>query len=295
MATTIGAVRSAGSAEAAFWTQRSMLTFFLVGFGIPWEGWITMYALGIPSPRVRPTPLGWALFLTGDAMSLAGLAATYRGQGWLGVGALLARCVRYRLPVGWWLYAILLPFVWALAVIAAYGLRHGGVGPVRPGGFGSMVAPPVLAMFLTGPLGEEVGWRGFLLPQLLRRYSVVTASIILGLIWSLWHAPLYYNTVFSTVSGATYFTVGTVCFSMIMTVMHLNARWSVLLAMMLHWTINIAPRVVAGIFPGVPAEAVRALRPVSTAALAATGVVLVVIFGGARLLQRSGGSGQAAG
>ncbi len=41
-------------------------------------------------------------------------------------------------------------------------------------------------------MGEEFGWRGYLLPQLLSRYGFMPVSIVVGLIWSLWHLPLFY-------------------------------------------------------------------------------------------------------
>lgn len=41
-----------------------------------------------------------------------------------------------------------------------------------------------------GPLGEEGGWRGYLLPGLLGRYGEIPASLMLGLVWSLWHLPI---------------------------------------------------------------------------------------------------------
>jgi membrane protease YdiL (CAAX protease family) len=41
-----------------------------------------------------------------------------------------------------------------------------------------------------GPLGEEPGWRGYALPRLQVDRSALLSSIILGLLWALWHAPL---------------------------------------------------------------------------------------------------------
>lgn len=50
----------------------------------------------------------------------------------------------------------------------------------------------IFILFIGGPLGEEIGWRGFLLPRLQRKLNPFYSSIILGIIWSCWHLPLFF-------------------------------------------------------------------------------------------------------
>jgi len=47
---------------------------------------------------------------------------------------------------------------------------------------------------IQGPTGEQSGWRGFLQPHMEKRFSVVKASVIVGIIWGFWHTPLWFTS-----------------------------------------------------------------------------------------------------
>jgi uncharacterized protein len=56
-----------------------------------------------------------------------------------------------------------------------------------------MLAGPIfIVIFLTQALPEEYGWRGFALDRLQSRWNALTASLILGFLWGLWHLPLHF-------------------------------------------------------------------------------------------------------
>lgn len=104
---------------------------------------------------------------------------------------LLQRLLQWRLS-GWtYAYALLLPVVGiaaALAVTAVIGVD----GPVWPPAMPVFI--PVIVFFyvlIFSVAGEELGWRGFALPALLERFGPVAASLLLGAIWAIWHAPLF--------------------------------------------------------------------------------------------------------
>ncbi|RKY20582.1 MAG: hypothetical protein DRQ55_07165 [Planctomycetota bacterium] len=99
-------------------------------------------------------------------------------------------------------------------------------------------------------LSAELGWRGYLLPRLPERMSPLRASVVLGLAWTLWHLPLYYDSIFADGWMALLFTIDLVCTSLLMTAMHQATGGSVFLAMVLHWTANVAPGVAALVLPG---------------------------------------------
>ena len=119
---------------------------------------------------------------------------------------------------------------------------------------------------------------------MLGRFAPLAASLVLGLIWSLWHYPLYYASVFATVAGALNFTVSVLCFGIQLTVLWAFTRASVFWAIVLHWTINVSDGVARAVFPDV--------RPPSEGdwlqlglQIVATGVV-VLLVGRARLLRK---------
>jgi membrane protease YdiL (CAAX protease family) len=224
------------------WSRRSVIVFFLIGFGVPWLGW-TIIALTEPRP-----PLRTVLFYTGDFMTIAGLVATAVAGGAGALRALLRRSVRGG-PVGWWLFALFLPLAYTVASRVVYGASHEGIGRIDLAGLATYLAPGVLLAFTTGPLGEEAGWRGFLQPRLLTRYSPLQTCLILGVIWGLWHYPLYVKTLFASGPAAIRFVTGTVCYSILMTVLFYRTRGSVLLAVLFHWTVNISPRVADALLP----------------------------------------------
>jgi len=86
------------------------------------------------------------------------------------------------------------------------------------------MAPIVLVVTLifdAGPLGEELGWRGYALPRLLAgRFSPLAAALVLGLIWGVWHLPAFFvagTAQHDLQMGILWLIVGTMLASVIMT------------------------------------------------------------------------------
>lgn len=76
---------------------------------------------------------------------------------------------------------------------------------------------------IRGPLGEELGWRGFLMEELLKNFQPLTMSILLGLIWAGWHLPLWFMSGYSGTDLLQYvlfFTLWCVAQSIIITLLY---------------------------------------------------------------------------
>jgi membrane protease YdiL (CAAX protease family) len=89
-------------------------------------------------------------------------------------------------------------------------------------------------IFITN-LGEEIGWRGYALPRLMKRYTPLTASLLLGLVWGVFHAPLYVQRpVFGLLAGLIMLPI-----SVCLTWLFIHSGGSVLLCTLFHATFNL--------------------------------------------------------
>lgn len=125
-------------------------------------------------------------FLSVFTPSLAALFLTAGTRGKKGVSDLFVRQTIQKTSPRWMLLSILgIPALAALAVLTSLRFDVGGFD-LRT----TQLLPQVIVIPLIA-LGEEYGWRGFLLPRLMRRFSVFQASLILGFLWGIWHFPAY--------------------------------------------------------------------------------------------------------
>ena len=98
-------------------------------------------------------------------------------------------------------------------------------------------------LLLGGSLGEEIGWRGLLLPALLKRNNPLMASLIFGVLWGLWHLPvdLYNGFVLEGVGAVLVRIIYALPIAILFTWFYLHSRGSLLVAMFLHTSINFLP------------------------------------------------------
>ena len=118
--------------------------------------------------------------------SLVALVMTAMSSGRKGLYDLFVRQTIRGMPVKWLLISALgIPVLASLAVLTYMNFDLGSFG-LRT----TRLMPQVIVILLIA-LGEEYGWRGFMLPRLLNRFSAFHSSVILGLVWGFWHFPAY--------------------------------------------------------------------------------------------------------
>jgi uncharacterized protein len=212
-----------------------LVTFFILAFGLTWVVWV---------PRAAGAPLDIVGQAWTWAPAIAALLAAALTGGRDALRELGARLVRWRVGWQWYLVVILGPAVFSLVVARVYVMFGGSWADAAPPAIREgplLLLPPFLVILtLTDGLGEELAWRGFALPRLLTQYNALVASLILGVIWALWHLPLVW-----TEGNAMYhqpvwlLLVDILAKSILFTWVFLHTRGSVLVAMLLHGATNL--------------------------------------------------------
>jgi membrane protease YdiL (CAAX protease family) len=101
-------------------------------------------------------------------------------------------------------------------------------------------------VFIYGPLPEEFGWRGYALDRLQKKWSALYSSIILALLWALWHWPMFfmvgtYQSGDQPIGSLRFwidYLLGIVANTTLMTWIYNNTRRSTLSAIFYHFMMN---------------------------------------------------------
>jgi membrane protease YdiL (CAAX protease family) len=217
-----------------------LVAFFGVTFLLTWAVWVPR-ALVSQDVMQAAWPADIAPLSTYGPALAAVIVAALIGRGAL--RDLGARLVRWR--VGWWWYAVVLlgpaafwAVVWALLQLLGWDGESSRPLLVEQGLVAAL--PLLLVLTLTDGLGEETGWRGFALPRLLSRHPALVASVVLGLLWALYHLPLFW-TDGTTLSGSSpwVLAIELPAVAIVYTWVFLHTQGSALMAILLHGASNL--------------------------------------------------------
>ena len=211
------------STVSALVKRHPLVTFFVLAYALTWP----------LIPLVSVSPLWGFPALFGPAFAAIIVVAVADGRP--GLRDLLGRMARWRVGARWYAAALGLPTVLTLAA----AILHVMLGAQMVVEFGGLSVLNFVVFVLI--VGEELGWRGYALPKLLATRSALAAGLILGALWGAWHLPTFfvpgapqYGLPFSA------FVLLTMSYSVLFTWVYLHTRGSVLIATLLHGSINFS-------------------------------------------------------
>jgi len=214
----------------------TLYPFLLITFGLTW-GLALLLVLFYDQMtaifgEVRPSNPIYILAVYAPAFAAISLVSRYYGI--KGLVSYFKRLTLWRMSISWWLFMVLAtPAIFYLAAALT-----GTISDPFPFSPWYDVIPALLFMLVLGPV-EEFGWRGFALPLLQRRFNPFQASLIIGIIWGIWHLPAFVigGTPHSEWVFAQFF-IAAVAISIIMTAMFNASRGSILTVALFHFQLN---------------------------------------------------------
>ena len=242
--------------------RHPLLAYFALTFALTWGvgACFALFPAQLTAIFGKVSVTNPLFILAVYAPGISAIVVTSLIDGAAGVRRLLGGFLRWRIGIRW--YAAILVGIPMLSVIAMllsaalartplnvdhwyqlFLLGPSGQQIVRAAGTGGVwsVIATTLGSLLAdpGPLGEELGWRGFALPRMLKDRSALSAGVILGVIWGAWHLPAFLigGTPQNNMSFPL-FMVGVVALSVLMTWAFKGTGGSILAAALIHWNFN---------------------------------------------------------
>jgi membrane protease YdiL (CAAX protease family) len=230
---------------------RQLITFFVATFAITWPCFSAVAVLSRGAARGAAGLRIPLLYLGIFAPAIVALLLTARSEGGDGVVRLLGRLVQWQVQLRWYLFAVC--YIASVKLTAA--LLHRAFTGAWPQ-FGDtpwylMLAATFGSTLLGGQTGEEIGWRGYALPGLAGHLGYAWASVLLGVIWSLWHLPLFFTQGADT-NGQSFlvYLLQVTAISVAIAWLYLRTNGSLLLTMLMHSAVNNTKDVVPSALPG---------------------------------------------
>jgi membrane protease YdiL (CAAX protease family) len=259
--------------------RHPIIAFFVLAYAL---AWIIESPLVFLTDSVTRTQGLILTILSANVPSVVaiGLTAMVFGRGAL--RKLLGRLLIWRVNPLWYLGVVLGPVALVAGMV---GLNTLLGGPALSLGM-PLVSVAIFFAFSIFPgsaLGEEIGWRGYVLPRLQSRMSALSAALLIAPIWGLWHLPLWLDGA----PGHTPliyvgFVLSVFALSILLTWVYNSTGGSLLLVVLAHATFNLPITILYGALGG------RVTVPVLLyfGLMAVAAIVVVIVAGPAHLSRK---------
>ncbi len=262
--------------------KQTLPLFFGLTFLLSWSIWIPLALdhFSLLPVRLEPGFVMVAALLATLGPAVSALLVSAFSGGRLEVRELLGQLGRWRVKWTWYVASGLVFPVVGLVTVSLYRLLPGAQPvPVQPvSAAGLIVTMIVMVISVTG---EEIGWRGFALPKMQKRWSALKTSLLLGTIHTIWHLPFW--TVLGEYErfGWGYWLLSwawVLALTIYITWIMNHTGNSLVLVMLFHWSWNIVVNSFLPITSVVPAYLI------SIGIAWAIALSLVILFGPQRLV-----------
>ncbi len=224
--------------------HEKFIVYLMVSYGISWMIWLPLLINRLWGEHI---PTFQAQFYLASFGPLIGaVIASLVSGGRKELKAWLMRTYSLRFPLKWLGIAVLMPILYAVTAAVVQRFLNGawpdwsrfGLTGKLPG---LNIVQTALVWIVTFGLGEESGWRGFLLPELSKRFSLRISALIVALIWMLWHLPafMFNETYMNMGPGIIGWAVSLSFGSLVLAWLCQRSRFSVLPVLIWHGGFNL--------------------------------------------------------
>lgn len=228
---------SEGNMERVLPMQRKAVIWFIIGtFFITWAAWVAVIFL--VDDALTPGTPAYALYGLGGLLgpiipAFIVMRFIHKKEAFR---PFLRELIKAKASLYWYAAVILFPLLLGLLPYLIELITGGTFKFTFTSPYYTIIL--LLPMMILGGGLEEIGWRGVLLPELLKRFSPLTSTLMVSLVWALWHAPLWFipGTVQSELSMA-WFALSLLGSSFLLSAVYISTR-SVFLCILLHAFFN---------------------------------------------------------
>ncbi len=222
------------SAPVRWIRSHPVAAFAVLTVAITWSFWIPSIQFANRPTTSPNAALAFGLQTLGVLGPLGGAAIVSWATG--DFGAWVARLTTWRVARRWWTAAVVVPLGVLALTVGSFVLLGGTFDAAR---LLPLAVLPILLLqaFVRGGL-EEPGWRGFAQPALQERHGAFGAALLVGLVWFVWHAPLFLLSGSQQAGGSTLtYGASLLALSVLLAALY-NSTGSVLPAVLFHTVWN---------------------------------------------------------
>jgi uncharacterized protein len=216
--------------------------YYVLVFAITWGGMLAVVGpSGIYASKANPAVLSQFIYVAALAgPSIAGILMTGLIHGTAGLCDLLARVLRWRVSLRWYMVALLTAPVLMTAILFLLSLTSRAFVPAivtSDDKVGLVMSGVVMGLVVC--FFEEIGWTGYVTPELRKRFGFLPAGLIIGVPWGAWHYPLFSASASSSGSISPTLVIAVMLFSFlipfrVLMVWVYDRTESVLVVMLMH-------------------------------------------------------------